>query len=336
VKIVCVLSEILGNAVISSRVREVVQQLENVDPEFVSVAPGDFRDAATPWWARLTNPWESQYVARHKMAGRKSHRMDLLIVTSWEYAVAFRGAAQTLPSAVFLDATPSTMDLQMRQRGYTSWKRDVAQWIHNRSFRRAAGAFDLFLAAGSDCRDALHADYGVSLDRILVTLAPQNLQEWKPGGARKSTGGRMRLLFVGNDFRRKGGDFLIRLYREHLADFCELTIASNDPVLAETVLPEGVTWLAKKTRGELLQVYQDSQVFLLPTQQDFMPQVLGEALACGLPCIANDVGGIRDLVRTGETGYLMDRTAGAESWVKYIKELHLNPAQLRFADNHKN
>ena len=62
-----------------------------------------------------------------------------------------------------------------------------------------------------------------------------------------------------------------------------------------------------RSRDQLVQIYQQSDVFLFPTQQDYMPQVLAEALSTGLPCIANNVGAIRDLVRDGETGFLMSR-----------------------------
>jgi glycosyltransferase involved in cell wall biosynthesis len=59
-----------------------------------------------------------------------------------------------------------------------------------------------------------------------------------------------------------------------------------------------------------------------------MPQVLGEALAAGLPCLANDVGGIRDLVRNGETGFLIPHDAPAEVWAEHLNRLATNPAEL--------
>ena len=51
-------------------------------------------------------------------------------------------------------------------------------------------------------------------------------------------------------------------------------------------------------------LYAACDAFSLPTLQDNLPNTLLEALACGTPCIAFDVGGVPDLVRHGETGFL--------------------------------
>ena len=51
-------------------------------------------------------------------------------------------------------------------------------------------------------------------------------------------------------------------------------------------------------------LYNACDVFVLPSLQDNLPNTVLEALACGLPCIAFDVGGIADLVRHERNGYL--------------------------------
>jgi len=135
-------------------------------------------------------------------------------------------------------------------------------------------------------------------------------------------------LFVGNDFLRKGGDFLLRLYTRHLAGTCVLTIVSNDRALDGMCLVPGVRRIRNLTSEQLRPLYQESHLFLFPTRQDFMPQVLAEALALGLPCIANDVGGIQDLVHDGETGFLMPFDASPELWAKRIQHLASNPQEL--------
>jgi glycosyltransferase involved in cell wall biosynthesis len=48
-----------------------------------------------------------------------------------------------------------------------------------------------------------------------------------------------------------------------------------------------------------------SDIFVLPSYGEGMPNALIEAMACGLPCIASDIGGISELIRQGENGILL-------------------------------
>ena len=52
-------------------------------------------------------------------------------------------------------------------------------------------------------------------------------------------------------------------------------------------------------------VYSAADIMAMPSIQENFPQVALEALACGTPVVASDVGGIPEIVRSGETGYLV-------------------------------
>jgi glycosyltransferase involved in cell wall biosynthesis len=258
-------------------------------------------------------------MARRKVAPVRSLQFDLLWVNSWELAIEFHDLARRIPAAAVMDANPFTFNSQIRRRRQTGWKRGVSQYLHHRAFSRAAPAFDFFLPMGSDCADSLCEQYGIPRECCFVTLAPQDTPQWIPDSRCSETP--RRLLFAGNDFTRKGGDFLLELFRTQLVGRYSLTIASNDPAVSARPLPEGVLLRRGLNREQMRQVYAENDIFLFPTQQDFMPQVVAEALTMGLPCIANNVGGIRDLVHEGKTGFLMEVGASPTVWAERIDRL---------------
>ncbi|MGH7506493.1 MAG: glycosyltransferase family 4 protein, partial [Longimicrobiales bacterium] len=55
----------------------------------------------------------------------------------------------------------------------------------------------------------------------------------------------------------------------------------------------------------LSMIYSAADVLVFPSLQDNLPAVVLEALACGLPIAAFDVGGVPDAVRPGQTGALV-------------------------------
>ena len=53
--------------------------------------------------------------------------------------------------------------------------------------------------------------------------------------------------------------------------------------------------------------YRMSDIYFLPSEFEGLPTTLMEAMGCGLASVASDIGGSRDLVQHGKTGYLADK-----------------------------
>ena len=69
-------------------------------------------------------------------------------------------------------------------------------------------------------------------------------------------------------------------------------------------LTEKITFLGKLSAEGMKQAYLDANVFALPSTMENSPNVLGEAMILGMPSIAADVGGVRNLMHHGSEGIL--------------------------------
>ena len=54
----------------------------------------------------------------------------------------------------------------------------------------------------------------------------------------------------------------------------------------------------------LIAIYNAADVMVLPTEADNLPNTIQEATACGTPCVGFKVGGMPDMIKHQETGYL--------------------------------
>jgi glycosyltransferase involved in cell wall biosynthesis len=71
------------------------------------------------------------------------------------------------------------------------------------------------------------------------------------------------------------------------------------------LLPEGVEFLGNV--DDPLPLYQAADIFLLTSDWEGTPNVVMEAMACGLPVVATAVGGVPDLIDDNQNGLLASR-----------------------------
>lgn len=83
------------------------------------------------------------------------------------------------------------------------------------------------------------------------------------------------------------------------------------------------------TGAEKIELFRSADVFVYPSYHEGMPMAVIEAMACGLPIIATQVGGLPELVCPGSNGLLV--TAGRpDQLANAIRQLIVNP-QMRYS-----
>lgn len=74
-------------------------------------------------------------------------------------------------------------------------------------------------------------------------------------------------------------------------------------------------------------LYSAADVFVAPSTQDNLPNTVMEAIACGIPCVAFNIGGMPDLIEHQQNGYLAQPFKIAElaegiAWVLSDQDRH--------------
>ncbi|MCS3953316.1 glycosyltransferase family 4 protein [Salinibacter ruber] len=112
------------------------------------------------------------------------------------------------------------------------------------------------------------------------------------------------VLFVASDTRpRKGFDLLDNALSGLGAEKTTLLSVGGDEPELDSDLPHVHAGYVESDL--LLSVfYSLADVFVIPSRQDNLPNTVLESMACGTPVVGFEVGGIPDMVRPGETGWL--------------------------------
>jgi len=120
------------------------------------------------------------------------------------------------------------------------------------------------------------------------------------------------LLFVGRLNPIKGLDVLVRawgLLPRRMRDKALLVLVGDGPEKAKLLDSVEQLGLAESVRlvgaqRAVREYYWAADIFVLPSRSEGLSGALVEAMACGLPCIASNVGGAPDLIKDGRNGSL--------------------------------
>jgi teichuronic acid biosynthesis glycosyltransferase TuaC len=172
---------------------------------------------------------------------------------------------------------------------------------------------------------ALGADAG----RVEVLRNGVDLELFKPGDrdrVRLELGmHRKTLLSVGNLLEFKGHGVAIQALS--LLPECDLVIAGDGPdrrafeTLARRCgVAERVRFAGSLSQEALRAYYGAADALVLASSREGWPNVLLEAMACGTPAVATDVGGVSEIVTAPEAGIVLEERS-PESLARGVRRL---------------
>jgi glycosyltransferase involved in cell wall biosynthesis len=206
-----------------------------------------------------------------------SSRRDLGILRSWKHRIGYRFLKGFFDSV--LAVSPQVRDFCIREDGLDPSK------VHT-----LFNGLEMESVAAASGRAAMRAQMGIAEDVPLITT-------------------------IGNIRRVKGIDVLIdaaRLvcHRYPNALFLVAGRKSEEDHCRE--LEQAISTLGLQanfkllgSREDVLSILRMSDIFCLPSRSEGFSNALIEAMACRLPCVATDVGGNREVLSDGETGFLV-------------------------------
>ena len=138
-------------------------------------------------------------------------------------------------------------------------------------------------------------------------------QRFMPAGRQANP--KVKILFIGRLIQRKGLQRVVQALpqiRSLVSQQFEVEVVgtgSYQTVLEEQSMRLGVSDLIRfigiVPYDQLEKSYQNADIFVLTSLSEGMPAVILEAMGCGLPIVASDVGGNNEIVHEGENGYLI-------------------------------
>ena len=188
------------------------------------------------------------------------------------------------------------------------------------AYRRVAGLADEFIAVSNDLKEFVCGHINIPPARISVVhngidtrVFDNRLHDHKAArGKLDIPSSAYVIIVVAALFEMKGHKDLITalagMAREK-PDLFVLFVGDGDyrqelqKLAAESGLREVIRFLG--FRSDIPEMLSVSDLFVLPSYSEGLPVSVLEAMAAGVPVIATDVGGLREVVRDGENAYLV-------------------------------
>jgi glycosyltransferase involved in cell wall biosynthesis len=295
-----VLEQVLGHVTQSQNFKQFAAASESIVPRFIDVT--FFRDGGLVERLPLPEAARASLRARLEIRAARGRRPDVYFFNTQKPALFCPDYIGRTPLVIGLDVTPVQYDDMGAHYGHGASGGMGGRLKHawNRRIFRSA---ERLIPLSDWCAHSLVQDYGVRPERITVVPPGVDTGQWTPALARDHDRP-LRILFVGGNFERKGGQLLLDWFRnDRAAQECELHIVTRDAVDAGARV--FVHRDVPNNSEALRELVRSCDVFALPTYADCHSLASIEAMSSGLPVITTNVGGIPEIVVDGITGFII-------------------------------
>ncbi len=255
-------------------------------------------------FTRFRHEMNAGLLARRRLLARGTEHFDVLHFHRQATAYGSLDLMELLPSIVSIDCTQSCV-LQDVTSSLARWSLQPNVRRDGEIFRRATAivstsrwAEQELVRMYPDCRAPIH-----------VMPNPVPLEAFDAAWIDQRSAcpeERVRFLFMGGDFPRKGGPQLLDAWTAGaFGAHADLTIVTDWKI--QQPLPPGVR-VRRGIRGhtaEWIEMWHSADVFVMPTRNEAFGLVYQEAAAAGLPAIGSRLNAVPEIIQDGMTGILV-------------------------------
>lgn len=271
----------------------------------------------------------AKYFSKQLEKDLKKRPVDVLFVSASSQFIAY--LETDIPIIYMTDAT-----FHQLQGYYPSFSNLAAYNIRQgieldkRAFQKAAHC----MLASEWNKDSAVNDYAIDVNKISVIPCGANLDTIPAiSDLNLNASGQCRLLFLGVEWDRKGGDIALEIFRilKQKGMNPQLQIIGcvpppdsyRDDLSGETGITV-IPFLDKNNPEDFQQlqkIFFQTDFLLLPTRAECAGVVFSESSAYGIPSITTNTGGVSTYVMDGVNGYALPFEAGAEAYAQKIDQL---------------
>lgn len=183
----------------------------------------------------------------------------------------------------------------------------LSSWME----RTGVNDADRVIAVSKEMRDDIHKHLGVPKSRISVIYNGIDLDKYRRTDRRLLD--EPYVLFVGRVSRQKGIFQLIKAFKKVHGHKLVLVLGRPDTPELASELEKAVLGRTdiiainrQLSEEDVISYYSGAKLFVCPSVYEPFGIINLEAMACGAPVVASRVGGIKEVVRHGKNGILVE------------------------------
>lgn len=243
------------------------------------------------------NPWTFERRSRLARAAAARNRQRADVIFQHGALFSSEGGASGLPVVLYADFTYRLAQREDPWRTPQMPPAESERWnsLEQQVFLSAA----YVLTRSEYTRRSMIADYGVDPERVAAVGGGINFDRLPEAAPLPDV---PRILFIGMNFERKGGEQLVAAFaraRERVPE-AELWMVTGK----EDVAGPGIRRIPPTSdREEIKRLYRSASVFAMPSRCETWGDVFLEAMAYGLPCVGTTNDAMPEIIQHGQTGY---------------------------------